>query len=186
MHHTEAIALTTTLTQPTSHRRQSTTQQQTCNNTTQPATDNNNRLSVPSVPIPWFASPFTMDPGWQPSRSVAQRRRGQRLRAALRHERQSIAMALAEFSHHSSRGQRMARGGRCVREEVHGRVSEAPTLQEPGTQHFPRHRRCAGARGLAAWPSRRRQAAGARAPSMTQSELFCPCSLLLRSPHFCF
>ena len=41
--------------------------------------------------------------------SAAQRRRGRRLRAALRHERQSIAMALAESQHHTSRGQRMAR-----------------------------------------------------------------------------
>ena len=29
----------------------------------------------------------------------------------LRHERMTVAMALAEFSHHSSRGQRMARAG---------------------------------------------------------------------------
>ena len=33
--------------------------------------------------------------------SAAQRRRGRRLRAALRHERQSIATALAEFTHHA-------------------------------------------------------------------------------------
>ena len=30
----------------------------------------------------------------------------------------------------------MARAGRWVRDEVHGRVPEEPTLQEPGTQHF--------------------------------------------------
>ena len=43
---------------------------------------------------------------------AAQRRRGRRLRAALRHERQSIAMALAEMSHHTApRGLRMARAG---------------------------------------------------------------------------
>ena len=40
--------------------------------------------------------------------SAALRRRGRRLRAALRHERQSIAMALAEKLHHTSRGQRFA------------------------------------------------------------------------------
>ena len=37
-----------------------------------------------------------MRPSGQPT-SAAQRRGGRRLRAALRHERQSIAMALAEF-----------------------------------------------------------------------------------------
>ena len=38
----------------------------------------------------------------------AQRRRGRRLRAALRHERQSIAMALAKKLHHTSRGKKIA------------------------------------------------------------------------------
>ena len=43
---------------------------------------------------------------------AAQRRRGRRLRAALRHERQSIAKALAEMSHHAApRRQSMARAG---------------------------------------------------------------------------
>ena len=60
-----------------------------------------------------------MDPSGQPT-SAAQRRRGRRLRAALRHERQSIAIALAELTHHSSRGQRMARAVGWVREVVHG------------------------------------------------------------------
>ena len=39
------------------------------------------------------------------------RRRQRRLRSMLRHEQQSIAAALAEKLHHSSRGQRMARAG---------------------------------------------------------------------------
>ena len=30
----------------------------------------------------------------------------------------------------------MARAWEWVRDDVHGRVPEAPTLQEPGTQHF--------------------------------------------------
>ena len=77
-----------------------------------------------------------MDFCGQPSRSFAQRRRGRRLRAALRHERQSIAVALAEFTLHSSRGQMMARAGEWVREEVHGEVPEAPTPQEPGTRYI--------------------------------------------------
>ena len=38
----------------------------------------------------------------QPSRSAAQRRRERRLRSMLRHERMSVAMALAEKLHHSA------------------------------------------------------------------------------------
>ena len=52
------------------------------------------------------------DPSGRPQSSgVARRRRERRLRSMLRHERMTVAMALAEFSHHSSRGQRMARAG---------------------------------------------------------------------------
>ena len=58
---------------------------------------------------------------------AAQRRRGRRLRAALRHERQSIAMALAESQHHTSRGQKKARAG----EEGHRNEYEAPRRQKP-------------------------------------------------------
>ena len=43
--------------------------------------------------------------------SAADRRRQRRLRQFLRHERLSVAMALAETLHHSSRGQRFARAG---------------------------------------------------------------------------
>ena len=42
------------------------------------------------------------------SSGVARRRRERRLRSVLRHERMTVAMALAEKLHHSSRGQRMA------------------------------------------------------------------------------
>ena len=42
----------------------------------------------------------------------ARRRRERRLRSMLRHERMSVAMALAEYTHHSApRGQKMARAG---------------------------------------------------------------------------
>ena len=52
------------------------------------------------------------DPSGRPQSSgVARRRRERRLRSMLRHERMTVAMALAEFSHHSSRGQRTARAG---------------------------------------------------------------------------
>ena len=43
-----------------------------------------------------------MDPSWQPSTGAAQRRKGRRLRAAWRHEQQSIAQAVAAATHHSA------------------------------------------------------------------------------------
>ena len=58
---------------------------------------------------------------------AARRRRERRLRSWLRHERQSVAMALSEFKHHSSRGQRKDR----AREEGHRDKYEAPRRQKP-------------------------------------------------------
>ena len=53
-----------------------------------------------------------MDPSWQPVMSAAQRRKQRRLRSLWRHEQQSIAAALATYSHHSAiRGQKTARAG---------------------------------------------------------------------------
>ena len=43
--------------------------------------------------------------------SVARRRRERRLRQFLRHERLSVAMALSEKKHHTSRGQRQDMAG---------------------------------------------------------------------------
>ena len=64
--------------------------------------------------------------------SAAQRRKGRRLRAALRHERQSIAMALAEMSHHTApRGLRMARAGEEGREEHYTLRRQRPPPPQP-------------------------------------------------------
>ena len=41
----------------------------------------------------------------------ARRRRERRFRSFLRHEWMAVAMALSEFKHHSSRGQKMDRAG---------------------------------------------------------------------------
>ena len=60
---------------------------------------------------------------------IARRRRERRLRSTLRHERMSVAMALAESTHHSAQRQKMARAGREVRVEPHGEVPEAPLPQ---------------------------------------------------------
>ena len=48
----------------------------------------------------------------------------------LRHERMTVAMALAEFSHHSSRGQRMARAGVWGHEQNYtAKIRKPPTPQ---------------------------------------------------------
>ena len=70
------------------------------------------------------------DPGGRPlSSGVARRRRERRLRSMLRHEL-TVAMALAEFSHHSSRGQRMARAGVWGHEQNYtAKIRKPPTHQ---------------------------------------------------------
>ena len=52
-----------------------------------------------------------MDLSEQPVLGATQRRRQRRLRSWLRHERMTVAMAVAERTHHSSRGQTIARAG---------------------------------------------------------------------------
>ena len=65
---------------------------------------------------------------------AARRRRERRLGQFLRHERMSVAMALAESTHHTApRGQRMARAGWWVRDAPHGDV---PEELEPGTRYL--------------------------------------------------
>ena len=62
----------------------------------------------------------------QPGSGAAQRRRQRRLRSWLRHERMTVAMALAESTHHSSRGQTIARAGVWWRE-----MNYTATVREP-------------------------------------------------------
>ena len=59
----------------------------------------------------------------------ARRRRERRHRQFLRHERLSVAMALSETKHHTSRGQRKDRAWGEARDVLHGRVPEAPPPQ---------------------------------------------------------
>ena len=78
-----------------------------------------------------------MDLSWQPVTGAAQRRRGRRLRAVWRHEQQSIAQALATFTHHSSRGQRTARAGEWRSEfNYTATIRKTPTPQAAGTKYF--------------------------------------------------
>ena len=86
---------------------------------------------------------------------AARRRRERRLRSWLKHERMTVAMALAEASHHTApRGQRIAKARGWVRDDVHGHVPEAPTPRSParGTSASTTMTACrsSGARGLIA------------------------------------
>ena len=71
----------------------------------------NNKAVYPKSAL--FASLVVgMDLSEQPVVGAAQRRRQRRLRSWLRHERMTVAMALAEASHHTGpRGQKNARAG---------------------------------------------------------------------------
>ena len=62
----------------------------------------------------------------------ARRQRERRLRSMLRHERMSVAMALAESTHHSAQRQKTARAGREARVVLHGHVPKAPLPQGSG------------------------------------------------------
>ena len=70
----------------------------------------------------------------------ARRRRERRFRAYLRYARMSVAMALAECTHHSApRGQKMARAGGGARDELHGRAPEDAPPQGRVLRHFVGH-----------------------------------------------
>ena len=75
-----------------------------------------------------------MDLSEQPVTGVAQRRRQRRLRSWLRHERMTVAMALAERTHHSSRGQTIARAGVWGHE-----LNCTATVREPSSPHTLTH-----------------------------------------------
>ena len=70
----------------------------------------------------------------------ARRRRERRLRAYLRYARMSVAMALAESTHHSAlRGQKTARAGGEAQVALHGHVPEAPLPQGRVLRHVVGH-----------------------------------------------
>ena len=69
-----------------------------------------------------------VSPSGRPSAGgVAMRRGERRLRSILRHEQQTVRMALATFTHHSAQRQKTAR----AREEGHEEVHNAPWRQKP-------------------------------------------------------
>ena len=63
---------------------------------------------------------------------AAKRRRERRHRENLKYERMSVAIALSEHKHHTSRGQMMD----WERAALHGHVPEHPTHQAAGTEYF--------------------------------------------------
>ena len=86
-----------------------------------------------------------MDLGWQPVTGAAQRRRGRRLRASWRHEKQSTAQALATFTHHPApRGQTGDGMGRRGGAQGHARcatATEAPSSPAGALQPLRRRAR---------------------------------------------
>ena len=68
----------------------------------------------------------------------AQRRRGRRLRAALRLERQSIAMVLAEKLHHTSRGHKIAGAREEEENEMNFTMGQRTLLpRAAAAEYFP-------------------------------------------------
>ena len=59
----------------------------------------------------------------------------------LRHERMTVAIALAESTHHSSRGQTIARAGVWERDELHGHDPEPPHTPAGALQPLRRRAR---------------------------------------------
>ena len=92
--------------------------------------NNNNKAVCPKSAF-FFASPLRMDLSEQPVSGAAQRRRQRRLRSWLRHERMTVAMALAERTHHFSRGQTIVRAGEREHE-----LNYTATIRDPPT-HQP-------------------------------------------------
>ena len=117
-------------------------------------TRHRSKTSAPPPPPPKaqpgcsvFVVPFLSSADVAHAESAAKRRRERRLRAMLRHERWSVAMALAEFTHHSSRGQRTARAWEEVENTTHDglRAQKTPPpeerpgcLSDPGPQRSDR------------------------------------------------
>ena len=92
---------------------------------------NHHKAQTGCANLDFLCCTMMADPSGRPqSRGVARRRRERRLRSMLRHERMTVAMALAEFSHHSSRGQRMARAGVWGHEQNYtAKIRKPPTHQ---------------------------------------------------------
>ena len=100
--------------------------------TTTPTTPTTTTTTTTTTSCLTHACPFlcgvlsVMMASEQPGSGAARRRRQRRLRSWLRHERMTVAMALAESTHHSSRGQTIARAGVWGRE-----MNYTATIRDP-------------------------------------------------------
>ena len=114
------------------------------------------------------------------SLTAADRRRQRRLRSWLGHERMTVAMALAETLHHTSRGQTNARAGSGARDELHG--------DDPGPRHSPagalQPRRRRARRDAAGQASYLVRAAGAGSAAHRAAECRC-CPFVADSRRSC-
>ena len=98
--------------------------------------------------------------GGDDGEGAARRRRQRRLRSWLKHERQSVAMALAEYTHHALRGQTRARAREEVEHATHSglRAQKTPPPGErPGI--------LAGARAAEERPAAVRRSSGDSLPT---------------------
>ena len=90
--------------------------------------------------------------------TAAARRRQRRLRSWLRHERVTVAMTLAELTHHTApRGPKMARVGEEVVHDAHEALrgqktpplgTQPAALREPGLQLVVEHAACPWSSGV--------------------------------------
>ena len=111
--------------------KQQTNSKQTTNNKQQVYTQ-----AFPFVRSDLFSVNFMWAAEGAAHAGAAKRRRARRHRAYLKKVRMSVAMALSEYKHHTSRGQRMDRAGWWERAAQHGHVLEHPTHEAAGTEHF--------------------------------------------------
>ena len=103
---------------------------------------------------------------------AAMRRRQRRLRQFLRHEHLSVAMALAENLHHTSRGQRFARAGEEGREEHYAYDDRSPLL--PSRSSSACSRKSPAVPGHPAWVSRGGHSSGSSRTSWSSLPTSCP------------
>ena len=112
---------------------------------------------------------------------AAKRRRERRHRAYSKYPRMSVAMALSEYKHHTSRGQKMDRAGGGVRDAVHDDVLEALLTQEPLRLMMMTVCRSSGAPGMTASTRSGRRSGYSGAPcSRLSTSPLCRLSMILR------
>ena len=110
----------------------------------------------------------------------AARRRQRRLRQWLRHERLSVAIALAESQHHTSRGQKTARAGEEGHEEHDALRRQKPPPPQASSGCTVRKTPSGGrGRGRSQTLGRRRGSSGTPCSILSRPSCLCRCSMFL-------